>query len=346
MGLARSDESAKRLEAVRAAVQCGDLEDSPALQRRPRNPLALSILRFSTTSHGAATFPQWGRLIVVQWRRWELRLPARTGHSCSLQAWWAWLCRVATEDDELVETAQMRPDPAGLRVATAPPALSLRGIGVRSCVVRLRPTVHGDGDHGFTCTIAEPARERRVAAYVGEGTIRWSPVHRADAARLARLALESAPAGSVLHAAAAAVAQLRHISEIMARHLEVPTPSVLPVEALEYFGHLATSSASTALGRRHPRPRRSTGDLPVRTCSRILRQSTAPNARAERCPHSPPRANGRRPARHRRSRRYGAPARGALPCTTRSRCPASAARQHRRDRAAGASQGRSRCSGV
>ena len=150
MGLARSDESAKRLEAVRAAVQCGDLEDSPALQRRPRNPLALSILRFSTTSHGAATFPQWGRLIVVQWRRWELRLPARTGHSCSLQAWWAWLCRVATEDDELVETAQMRPDPAGLRVATAPPALSLRGIGVRSCVVRLRPTV--------TATTASPAR--------------------------------------------------------------------------------------------------------------------------------------------------------------------------------------------
>ena len=157
MGLARSDESAKRLEAVRAAVQCGDLEDSPALQRRPRNPLALSILRFTTTSHGAATFPQWGPLIVVQWRRWELRLPARTGHSCSLQAWWAWLCRFATEDDELVETAQMRPDPAGLRVATAPPALSLRGIGVRSCVLRLSPTVPGDGGHGFTRTIAEPA---------------------------------------------------------------------------------------------------------------------------------------------------------------------------------------------
>ena len=238
MGLARSDESAKRLEAVRAAVQCDDLEDSPALQRRPRNPLALSILRFSTTSHGAATFPQWRRLIAVQWGRWELRLPARTGHSCSLQAWWAWLCRFATEDDELVETAQMRPDPAGLRVATAPPALSLRGIGVRSCVLRLPPTVHGDGDHGFTRAIAEPARERRVAAYVGEGTIRWSPVHRADAARLARLALESAPAGSVLHAVAAAVVQLRHITEIMARHLGVPTPSASPVEALEHFGHL------------------------------------------------------------------------------------------------------------
>ena len=240
----------------------------------------------------------------------------------------------------------MRPDPAGLRVATAPPALSLRGIGVRSCVLRLSPAVPGDGGHGFTRTIAEPARERRVAAYVGEGTIRWSPVHRADAARLARLALESAPAGSVLHAAAAAVAQLRHISEIMARHLEVLTPSVLPVEALEYFGHLghfigldspgsaASTSAQIDWGPAGP------------NLFEDLRQSTAPNARAGRCPHSPPRANGRRPARHRRSRRYGAPARGALPCTTRSRCPASAARQHRRDRAAGASRGRSRCSGV
>ncbi len=238
MGLARSDESAKRLEAVRAAVQCDDLEDSPALQRRPHNLLALSILCFSTTSHGAATFPRWRRLIAVQWGRWELRLPARTGRSCSHRHGRPGSRPVRHRGRRTRRKCPDASRPCGLRAATATLALSLRGIGVRSCVLRLPPTVHGDGDHGFTRAIAEPARERRVAAYVGEGTIRWPAVHRADVARLARLALESAPAGSVLHAVAAAVVQLRHITEIMARHLGVPTPSASPVEALEHFGHL------------------------------------------------------------------------------------------------------------
>ena len=77
--------------------------------------------------------------------------------------------------------------------ATALLTLSLRGIGVRSSVLRFAPTVHGDGDNGFVATLVGIARQRGVAGNVGDGTNRWPAVHRSDAARLARLAVEAAP---------------------------------------------------------------------------------------------------------------------------------------------------------
>ena len=107
--------------------------------------------------------------------------------------------RVATEDDGLVPSAEVRANPAGRRSATALLTLSLAGVGIRPSVLRFPPTVHGDGDHGFVATLVGIARQRGVAGYVGDGTNRWPAVHRSDAARLARLAVEGAPAGSVLH---------------------------------------------------------------------------------------------------------------------------------------------------
>ncbi len=103
--------------------------------------------------------------------------------------------RVATEDDGLVPSDEIRANPAGVRHATALLTLSLRGIGVRSSVLRLPPSVHGDGDNGFVATLVGIARERGVAGYVGDGSNRWPAVHRSDAARLARLAVEALPPG-------------------------------------------------------------------------------------------------------------------------------------------------------
>ncbi len=120
-------------------------------------------------------------------------------------------------------SAEVRANPAGRRSATALLALSLRGIGVRSSVLRLPPTVHGDGDHGFVATFVGIARQRGVAGYVGDGTNRWPAVHRSDAARLARLAVEAAPAGSVLHAVGDEGVPFREIAEAMGRHLGIPT---------------------------------------------------------------------------------------------------------------------------
>jgi nucleoside-diphosphate-sugar epimerase len=146
--------------------------------------------------------------------------------------------RAATEDDGLVPSAEIRANPAGRRAATALLALSLRGIGVRSSVLRFPPTVHGDGDHGFIATLVGIARERGVAAYVNEGTNRWPAVHRSDAARLTRLAVESAPAGSVLHAVGDEGIAFREIAETMGRQLGVPVTSLAPPAALEHFAHL------------------------------------------------------------------------------------------------------------
>jgi nucleoside-diphosphate-sugar epimerase len=146
--------------------------------------------------------------------------------------------RVATENDGLVPSAEIRDNPAGRRSATALLTLSLRGIGVRSSVLRLPPTVHGDGDHGFMATLVDTARRRGMAGYVDDGTNRWPAVHRSDAARLARLAVESAPAGSVLHAVAEEGVPFREIAGAIGSHLGLPAESVTPADAVEHFAHL------------------------------------------------------------------------------------------------------------
>jgi nucleoside-diphosphate-sugar epimerase len=159
--------------------------------------------------------------------------------------------RVATEDDGLVPSPEVRANPAGRRSATALLTLSLRGIGVRSSVLRLPPTVHGDGDNGFVATLVGIARQRGVAGYVGDGSNRWPAVHRSDAARLARLAVESAPAGSVLHAIGDEGVAFTDIADVMGRHLGIPTASVDPADAAEHFtflGHfVGLDSPATAV---------------------------------------------------------------------------------------------------
>ena len=147
--------------------------------------------------------------------------------------------RPASEDDGLVAGAELRANPAGVRAATALLALSLRGTGVRSSVLRLPPTVHGDGDHGFMATLVGLARARGGAGYPGDGANRWPAVHRSDAARLARLALESAPAGSVLHAVGDEGVPFRDIAEAIGRGLDVPVTLTPPEGAEEQFGVLA-----------------------------------------------------------------------------------------------------------
>ena len=113
-----------------------------------------------------------------------------------------------------------------------------RGIGVRSSVLRFAPTVHGDGDKGFIATYVGVAREKGVSGYVGDGAHRWPAVHRSDAARLARLAVEGAPAGTVLHAVGEEGVPFRDIAEAIGCGLGVPTRSIAPEDALEHFGPL------------------------------------------------------------------------------------------------------------
>jgi nucleoside-diphosphate-sugar epimerase len=138
------------------------------------------------------------------------------------------------------------------RWATSERVLSLASRGVRSSIVRLPPTNHGDGDHGFVATLIDIARAKGVAGYIGDGFNRWPAVHRLDSARLFRLALEKAPAGSTLHGVADEGVATREIAEVIGRHLNVPLVPISPEDAGEHFTWLAgffamDSPASSAL---------------------------------------------------------------------------------------------------
>ncbi|MFB6938125.1 SDR family oxidoreductase [Streptomyces chartreusis] len=142
--------------------------------------------------------------------------------------------------------------PTSLRAVTSTAALALASRGVRSSVVRLAPTCHGEGDNGFMATLAGIARAKGVSGYIGDGANRWAAVHRLDAARLFRLAVEKAPAGAVLHGAAEEGVAIRDVAEVIGRHLGVPVTSVAPEAATEHFGWLGAflgldASASSAL---------------------------------------------------------------------------------------------------
>jgi nucleoside-diphosphate-sugar epimerase len=154
--------------------------------------------------------------------------------------------RIVTED-----TAVANPD--GLPRVSEQTAQALASQGVRASSIRLPPTVHGAGDHGFVPQIIAIGREKGVSAYVGDGQNRWPAVHRRDAAVLYRLALETGRAGRTYHGVAEQGVPTKKIAEVIARRLGLPLVSKSPGEAAEHFGFLGyffgldcpASSAST-----------------------------------------------------------------------------------------------------
>ena len=239
VGLARSGTSARKLEAAGAIVRLGDLDDPDGLAAAASDSDGVVHLAFqhelAFTGHFAAAaatdrraVEAMGAALADSDRPFVLAsglLGMKPG-------------QVSTENDGLVPANEVRASPAGRRAATALLALSLRGIGVRSSVLRLPPTVHGAGDHGFIATIIGIARQRGVSGYIADGSNRWPAVHVTDAARLARLALESAPGGSVLHAVGDEGVAFREIAQAIGTQLGLPTVSVPASAAVEHYAHL------------------------------------------------------------------------------------------------------------
>ncbi|MGY0061913.1 SDR family oxidoreductase [Streptomyces sp. LZ34] len=257
VGLARSDSSAAALTAAGAEVHRGTLDDLDGLRSAAAASDGVVHLAFK---HDIAFSGGFEEAADADRRAVETFGEALAGSGRPLVVASGTLGlapgQVATEEDGT--PGGRTPEHLGAgpraRLATAQLAASFASRDIRSSVVRLAPTVHGEGDHGFMATLVDIARTHGVSGYIGDGTNRWPAVHRSDAAHLIRLALEKAPAGSVLHAIAEEGVQIRAVAEVIGRHLEVPVASVSPEDSAEHFtwlaGFLATDSpASSALTR-------------------------------------------------------------------------------------------------
>jgi nucleoside-diphosphate-sugar epimerase len=253
VGLARSDASADALVAAGADVHGGSLDDLDGLRRAAAASDGVIHLAFK---HDVAFSGGFQEAAEADRRAVDVIGEALEGSNKPFVIASGTLGlapgRVATELDGHGGPAVPGSGPHA-RAATAEHVLSLAASGVRSSVMRLSPTVHGDGDNGFMATIVGIARAKGVSAYIGDGANRWNAVHRLDAARLFRLALD-APAGSTLHAVADEGVSIREVAEVIGRHLDVPVVSIAPDQAAEHFSFLAAflaldSPASSALTR-------------------------------------------------------------------------------------------------
>lgn len=249
VGLARSDSSAATLSASGAEVHRGSLEDLESLHAGAQASDGVIHLGY------IHDFSRMAENIRVDRAAIETFGEALAGSERPLVIASGTLF-VAPAGQTASETDAGSPtdDAIGGRRLNEKLLLALAERGVRAASIRLTPTVHGEGDHGFVPIIIGVAREKGVSAYVGEGSSRWPAVHRLDAARLFRLALESAQPGTVLHGVAEEGVQVRDIAEVIARRLELPLQSVAPEQAVEHFGFLGAllgmdSPASSALTR-------------------------------------------------------------------------------------------------
>ncbi|MGC2168418.1 MAG: SDR family oxidoreductase [Acidimicrobiales bacterium] len=240
VGLARSDESADALRAAGVTVQLGTLDDQDVLAKAANESDGVIHLAFKhdiAFSGGFQEAADADRLAV------ETMLTTLVGSNrpfvLASGLLGAALGRVATEVDGHDPQTLAGTGGPQVRHATAEFALAYANQGVRTSVVRLPPTNHGVGDNGFIASLIGMARDKGASGYIGDGANRWPAVHRLDSALLFRLAVESAPAGSTLHAVGEQGVAIRKVAEVIGRHLGVPLVSVSLDDAAAHFTWMA-----------------------------------------------------------------------------------------------------------
>ncbi|MGW4113934.1 SDR family oxidoreductase [Actinosynnema sp. NPDC004786] len=232
VGLARSDEAAAALEAKGATALRGGLDDPDGLAAAAAAADGVVHLAFK---HDFTDYAGAGRTEHTAVRHMLDALEG-SGRPFLLASGLASIVagRTVTEDDPSPHHGPDSP-----RGGSENLALSYADRGVRAVALRFAPSVHGTGDHGFVSTLTAVARERGVAGYLGDGANRWPAVHRSDAARLVRLALDRALAGSRPHVVAEEGVPTRDIAAAIGDHLGLPTASVPPADAERHFGWIA-----------------------------------------------------------------------------------------------------------
>ncbi|GEB76571.1 MULTISPECIES: SDR family oxidoreductase [Sporolactobacillus] len=247
IGLARSDKSADTLKVEGAEVHRGSLDDLDSLRSGASAADGVIHLAFKHD------FSDYGKAISDDLRAVKAmgEVLEGTGKPFVITSGTLMLTyvlppgQIGTEKD-VVDNSVPRGEAENVVIALAER-------GVRSSLVRLAPSVHGLGDHGFVSSLIGIARDKGVSAYIGDGYNRWPAVHRLDAARLFRLAVEAAPGGSRLHGVTDEGVPFRDIAGVIGRHLNLPVVSISREEADAHFGWLGafvsadnpTSSALT-----------------------------------------------------------------------------------------------------
>ncbi|WEG14584.1 SDR family oxidoreductase [Pullulanibacillus sp. KACC 23026] len=214
IGLSRSDRGAAQLKKAGAEVHHGSLDDLDSLHSGAANAdgvIHLAFIHdFDNFAHSLET---------------DLRVIKTIGEA------------LEGSGKPFITTAHAN------GAASDNEVLALANRGVRTAIVSLAPSVHGTGDKGFVPRLINIAREKGVSAYIGDGSNRWPAVHRLDAAKLYRLALEKAPAGSQLDGVGDEGVPFRSIAGVIGKHLNVPVESISREGANDRFGFLGTIAA-------------------------------------------------------------------------------------------------------
>jgi nucleoside-diphosphate-sugar epimerase len=229
LGLARSEASAASIASAGAKVHRGTIEDLDSLKRGVEATDGVIHTAFihdfsdfkANCEKDRQAIEAMGSVLLGSNR------PLIISSGVGLLA----VGRLATEDDMPANTIP--------RVASEEAAMALAGRGVRTSAMRLPPSVHGAGDHGFVPMLINIAREKGVSAYIGEGNNRWPAVHRLDAALAFRLALEKGAPQPRFHAVDEQGVPTRKIAEMIGKHLNLPVVAKSPEEAAAHFGWMS-----------------------------------------------------------------------------------------------------------